>query len=70
MLANVQSLRFRHSQGRTAAGARFDEWSDTRIVPVLANAVLEVFSEELGAALRLGGELEWAKVRWGLPGPP
>lgn len=50
----------------------FDEWSETRINPILGNAVLEVFPKSYGPVLKLNdkGELEWAKMRWGLPGPP
>ena len=50
----------------------FDEWSETRINPVLGNAVLEVFPKSFAPVLKLGegGELEWTKMRWGLPGPP
>lgn len=50
----------------------FDEWSETRINPMLGNAVLEVFPKSFGPVLKLGdsGKLEWAKMRWGLPGPP
>lgn len=50
----------------------FDEWSETRINPMLGNAVLEVFPKSFGPVLKLGegGELEWGKMRWGLPGPP
>jgi putative SOS response-associated peptidase YedK len=50
----------------------FDEWSETRINPVLGNAVLEVFPKSFAPVLKLGegGELEWKKMRWGLPGPP
>ena len=50
----------------------FEEWSETRINPVLGNAVLEVFPKSFGPVLKLGesGKLEWAKMRWGLPGPP
>lgn len=50
----------------------FDEWSEARINPMLGNAVLEVFPKSFGPVLKLGesGELEWAKMRWGLPGPP
>lgn len=49
----------------------FDEWSETRINPVLGNAVLEVFPKSFGPVLKIGesGELEWMKMRWGLPGP-
>lgn len=50
----------------------FDEWSETRITPLLGNALLEVFPKSLGPVLKLGegGQLEWMKMRWGLPGPP
>lgn len=50
----------------------FDEWSETRINPLLGNAVLEVFPKSFGPVLKSGegGELEWTKMRWGLPGPP
>jgi putative SOS response-associated peptidase YedK len=50
----------------------FEEWSETRITPLLGNAVLEVFPKSYGPVLKLGesGKLEWAKMRWGLPGPP
>lgn len=50
----------------------FDEWSETRISPILGNAVLEVFPKSFGPVLELGdsGKLEWKKMRWGLPGPP
>ncbi len=50
----------------------FDEWSETRINPLLGNAALEVFPKSYGPVLKLGesGELEWMKMRWGLPGPP
>lgn len=49
----------------------FDEWSETRINPILGNAVLEVFPRSFGPVLKIGerGELEWMKTRWGLPGP-
>ncbi|MGH6951051.1 MAG: SOS response-associated peptidase [Vitreimonas sp.] len=49
----------------------FEEWSETRIDPLLGNAVLEVFPKSFGPVIRLGenGALEWAKMRWGLPGP-
>jgi putative SOS response-associated peptidase YedK len=48
-----------------------DEWSETRINPVLGNAVLEVFPKSFGPVIRKGesGALEWAKMSWGLPGP-
>ncbi len=50
----------------------FEEWSETRINPMLGNAVLEVFPKSFGPVLksRDSGELEWTKMRWGLPGPP
>ena len=50
----------------------FDEWSETRIDPILGNAVLEVFPKSFGPVLKLGesGKLEVMKKRWGLPGPP
>lgn len=50
----------------------FDEWSETRINPILGNAVLEVFPKSFAPVLKLGesGKLEWVKMRWGLPGPP
>ncbi len=50
----------------------FDEWSETQINPLLGNAVLEVFPKSYGPVLKLnaGAELEWWKMRWGLPGPP
>lgn len=50
----------------------FDEWSDTRINPILGNAVLEVFPKSFGPVLKRNhkGELGWAKMRWGLPGSP
>lgn len=50
----------------------FDEWSETRINPLLGNALLEVFPKSFAPVLKLGdaGKLEWAKMRWGLPGPP
>jgi len=49
----------------------FDEWSETRINPMLGNSVLEVFPKSFGPVLKLGesGQREWAKMRWGLPGP-
>jgi putative SOS response-associated peptidase YedK len=50
----------------------FEEWSETRITPLLGNAVLEVFPKSFAPVLKLGedGRLEWQKMRWGLPGPP
>lgn len=50
----------------------FDEWSETRINPILGNAVLEVFPKSYGPVLKLSedGKLAWMKMRWGLPGPP
>lgn len=49
-----------------------DEWSETRINPILGNAVLEVFPKSFGPVLKIGdsGKLEWMKMRWGLPSPP
>ncbi|MBL8537131.1 MAG: SOS response-associated peptidase family protein [Hyphomonadaceae bacterium] len=49
----------------------FDEWSETRITPLLGNALLEVFPKSYGPVIKLGesGQLEWMKMRWGLPGP-
>lgn len=45
----------------------FDEWSETRI-----NIILEVFPKSFGPVIRhrVDGAREWAKMRWGLPGPP
>lgn len=50
----------------------FDEWSETRINPMLGNAVLEVFPKSFGPVINRNdeGQLEWSKMRWGLPGPP
>lgn len=50
----------------------FDEWSETRINPVLGNAVLEVFPKSIGPVVRVRdeGSREWTRMRWGLPGPP
>ncbi len=50
----------------------FDEWSETRINPILGNAILEVFPKSCAPILKLNqnDELEWKKMRWGLPGPP
>jgi len=50
----------------------FDEWSESRITPILGNAVLEVFPKSYAPVLKRGedGRLEWTKMRWGLPGPP
>ncbi len=50
----------------------FEEWSETRINPVLGNAVLEVFPKSYGPVLKRNedGDLQWSKMRWGLPGPP
>lgn len=44
----------------------FDEWSDTRL-----NIVLEVFPKSVAPVIRLrtDGNPEWARMRWGLPGP-
>lgn len=45
----------------------FEEWSETRI-----NTILEVFPKSVGPVIKLNaqGDLEWSKMRWGLPGPP
>jgi putative SOS response-associated peptidase YedK len=55
----------------------FEEWSETRINPVLGNAVLEVFPKSQAPIIRsrwIDGkrtdELGWQTMRWGLPGPP
>ena len=50
----------------------FEEWSETRINPMLGNAVLEVFPKSFGPVIKRNdaGKLEWSKMRWGLPGPP
>src|SRR5262249_22316724 len=50
----------------------FDEWSETRINPMLGNAVLEVFPKSFGPVIKPNedSKLEWSKMRWGLPGPP
>jgi putative SOS response-associated peptidase YedK len=50
----------------------FDEWSETRINPILGNAVLEVFPKSFGPVITRAedGALGWRKLRWGLPGPP
>jgi putative SOS response-associated peptidase YedK len=44
----------------------FEEWSETRIEPVL-----EVFPDRIGPVIRAreGGGREWVAMRWGLPGP-
>lgn len=44
----------------------FEEWSETRL-----NVVLEVFPKSIGPIIRLdaGGNREWSRMRWGLPGP-
>lgn len=49
----------------------FEEWSETRITPLLGNALLEVFPKSFGPAIVRGegGALEWRRMRWGLPGP-
>jgi putative SOS response-associated peptidase YedK len=49
----------------------FDEWSETRITPLLGNALLEVFPKSIGPVIVRGenGALEWQRMRWGLPGP-
>ncbi|MCC6789061.1 MAG: SOS response-associated peptidase family protein [Hyphomonadaceae bacterium] len=45
----------------------FEEWSETRI-----NIILEVFPKSIGPVIvkRDDGNLEWKRMRWGLPGPP
>lgn len=55
----------------------FDEWSETRIDPLLGNAVLEVFPKSTAPIIRRRWKdgkrtdaLEWQSMRWGLPGPP
>lgn len=50
----------------------FEEWNETRIIPLLGNAVLEVFPKSFGPVItRMGdGSNKWSKMRWGLPGPP
>jgi putative SOS response-associated peptidase YedK len=50
----------------------FEEWSETRINPLLGNTVLEVFPKSFGPIIKCDhdGKLEWSKMRWGLPGPP
>jgi putative SOS response-associated peptidase YedK len=50
----------------------FDEWSETRINPMLGNAVLEVFPKSFAPIINRNdaGDLAWSKMRWGLPGPP
>jgi putative SOS response-associated peptidase YedK len=49
----------------------FDEWSETRINPLLGNAVLEVFPKSFGPVIvKADGALQWRKMRWGMPGPP
>lgn len=49
----------------------FEEWSETRINPILGNAILEVFPKSYAPVIKLNdaGKHEWAKMRWGLPGP-
>ncbi len=44
----------------------FEEWSETRI-----NSILEVFPKSIGPVLtaNANGALQWAPMRWGLPGP-
>jgi putative SOS response-associated peptidase YedK len=45
----------------------FEEWSETRI-----NTILEVFPKSIGPVIHLdeSSRLRWARMRWGLPGPP
>jgi putative SOS response-associated peptidase YedK len=47
----------------------FEEWSETRITPLLGNAILEVFPRSIGPVIRArdDGMLEWTRMRWGLP---
>lgn len=49
----------------------FEEWSETRITPLLGNALLEVFPKSFGPVIVRGesGALEWRRMRWGVPGP-
>ncbi|HVK79550.1 MAG TPA: SOS response-associated peptidase family protein [Verrucomicrobiae bacterium] len=44
----------------------FEEWSETG-----KNIVLEVFPDRIGPVIRkrVDGTMEWAAMRWGLPGP-
>lgn len=45
----------------------FDEFSETRI-----NTILEVFPKSIGPVIHLSDDqqLQWTRMRWGLPGPP
>jgi putative SOS response-associated peptidase YedK len=45
--------------------------AETRIDPMLGNAVLEVFPKSFGPVLKVAenGDLEWVKMGRGLPGP-
>jgi putative SOS response-associated peptidase YedK len=49
----------------------FEDWSETRIDPILGNGVLDVFPKSFAPVLKLGesGTLAWQTMRWGLPGP-
>lgn len=49
----------------------FEEWSETRITPLLGNALLEVFPKSIGPVIvrAESDALEWRRMRWGLPGP-
>ena len=49
----------------------FEEWNDTRINPLLGNAVLEIFPKSEGPVIRLrdDGTKDLVSMRWGLPGP-
>lgn len=49
----------------------FEEWGETRITPLLGNALLEVFPKSIGPVIvrAESGALEWRRMRWGLPGP-
>lgn len=46
----MQLLRFRHPLGGLKDFYGFEEWSETRIIPVLGNAVLEVVPKSFGPA--------------------
>ncbi len=43
----------------------FDEWSETRINPILGNAVLEVFPKSWGPVIKLNeaGPSSWETLR-------
>src|SRR5262249_2031625 len=49
----------------------FEEWSETRINPILGNAVLEVFPKSIAPVIvSVLGSPTWTAMRWGLPGLP